>query len=365
VSVKIDKEKAEQILQTEWNNVQSSNQNQYVKQKITGKIREVLNASQLTYKYILFTNILAKAVNSDIHYRSMQSKSNLDGAYNARSLGHKVVVEWEKENGERLGGSNEPFLNQPARDPEFDLENAARSESAQKRLYNLLNTLEDEANTGNIDPLNVLRQSLHEFSQLESQTIDPVDPSDVPYHELKPVVKRFISTSGGGERLAAVTAGVYRTYYAQAGEGWKIDAEHANVPDKFSKSAGDVEVFRELRGREDELVRAVEVKDKPVERSDIQDSITKAKQAGLGEYLFVIGDGWQSETEKQNGLNEIKSTSVELIIIYPEELLSMLKFVGEAGRIEFTRVVGEYLNDMRATSANKDEWEDLVESLND
>lgn len=359
MSVNVDEEKAEQVLQTEWNNVQSSEETQYVDAHISRKIREVFNASQLTYKYILFTNILAKAVNPNIHYRSMQAGSDLSGAYNARSLGHKIVVEWEKENGERLGGSNEPFLNKPARDPEFALENAARSQSAQKRLYNLLETLEDRTNSGDIDPINVLRQALYEFLQLEPQTVDYEDPSDVPYRALEPLVKQYISTSGGGERLAAVTAGVYRTYYSQAGDGWEIDAEHANTADEFSKSAGDVEVFRE-----NTLIRAVEVKDKPTERSDIQHAITKARESELGEYLFVLGSGWQSQSEKQASLNDIENAPIELILIYPNELLSMLKFVGDAGRVEFTRVVGEYLNDMRATTTNKDDWKTLVDSLN-
>lgn len=358
MSVNVDDQKAEQVLQTEWNNVQSSEETQYVDAHIARKIREVFNASQLTYKYILFTNILAKAVNPNIHYRSMQAGSDLTGAYNARSLGHKVVVEWEKENGERLGGSNEPFLNKPARAPEFSLENAARSQSAQKRLYNLLESLEDKTNSGDVDPVNILRQALYEFLQLEPQTVDYEDPSDVPFRDLEPLVKQYISTSGGGERLAAVTAGVYRTYYSQAGDGWTIDAEHANTADKFSKSAGDVEVFRE-----NTLIRAAEVKDKPAERSDIQHAITKARESELGEYLFVLGAGWQSQNEKQAAINDIENAPIELILIYPDELLSMLKFVGDAGRVEFTRVVGEYLNDMRATSTNKDDWKALVESL--
>ena len=362
MSIQLDHDKAGQILQTEWNNVQNSEETQYIDRLIAQKIREVFNASQLTYKYILFTNILGKAINSEIHCRSMQVgedvDNHLEGAYNARSLGHKVVVGWEKENGERLGGSNEPFLNKPARYPEFALENPARSQSAQERLYNLLTRIENEVNDGNIDPKNILRQALYEFSQLEPQTVDYEDPSKVPYRRLEPVVRDYIAVSGGGERLAAVTAGVYRTYYSQAGDGWTIDADHANSPDKQSNSAGDVEI-----SRGDKRVRAVEVKDKPAERSDIQHAISKAQESSLGEYLFVLGSGWRSDDEKRAGMDEIENAPIELILIDPDELISMLKFVGDAGRVEFTRVVGEYLNDMRATGENKDDWKELVESL--
>lgn len=158
-SVSVDEDRADSLLRSEWNRVLNEDKDEYVDDDVVReKMNEVLNASQLTYKYILVTNVLAKAVNPDVHYRAMQANSELDGAYNARSLGHETVVNWEKENGERLGGSNEPFLNQPARDPEFSLENAARSESAQGRLYSLLERLQEKTESGEVDPVDALRQ---------------------------------------------------------------------------------------------------------------------------------------------------------------------------------------------------------------
>lgn len=262
----VDEDEAERLLEREWNRVRNDEDGEYLgAADVAQRIGDVLNGSQLTYKYILVTNVLAKAVNADIHYRAMQAQSELPGAYNARSLGHQVLVEWEKEHGERLGGSNEPFLNKPARYPSFSMDNAHRSESAHRRLYDLLTDLEEGTERGEIDPLDALRHTLYEISELEPRTVDFESPSGVPFRELRRLLPEYLTESGGGERLAAVTAGVTKAYYRTTeGDDWRVEAEHANVPDEFSSAAGDVEVFRD-----DELVRAIEVKDKPTDRSDI------------------------------------------------------------------------------------------------
>jgi hypothetical protein len=358
----VDTDKAEQVLNHEWERVRNDSEHGYLSDEtVVENIHEVVHGSQLTYKYILVTSVLAKAINPRVHYRAMQAQSNLSGAYNARSLGHQVLVEWEKAHGERLGGSNEPFLNKPARFPEFAMDNAHRSASAHRRLYELLDGLEEKTNAGEIKPRDVLRQTLDEISRLEPQTIDFESPSSVPFRELQARVEEYLNESGGGERLAAVTAGVMTAYYrATRGEKWTIEAEHANAPDEFSKAAGDVEVFRDGK-----LVRAIEVKDKPTERSDIQHAITKARENELGEYLYVAGAGFKTPAERQGSATEIEEAPLEIILIDPSELLSLLKFVGDAGRISFTESVGEFLNAMRASGENKGRWRELVEDFGD
>jgi hypothetical protein len=355
----VDNEKAERSLNEEWNRVISDEETEYVDDHmVRTKIKEVLNASQLTYKYILVTNVIAKAVNPDIHYRSMQAKADLEGAYNSRSLGHDVLVEWEKDHGERLGGSNEPFLNKPARYPEFEMSNAARSQSAQERLYNLLERLEDKTNAGEIDPVDVLRQTLYEISQLEPQTVDFESPSEAPFDVVASEIEEYINKSGGGERLAAVTAGAMKSYYSNAGgDGWEVQADHANVPDEFSEAAGDVEIFKD-----DELRKAFEVKDKPTERSDIQHIITRAQKNELGEYHYLVGAGFK-DGERDGAIEEVKNAPIEVILLFPEEIISLLKFISDAERVLFVEAVGEFLNDMRAEERNKEDFTALVERI--
>lgn len=88
----------------------------------------VLDNNHLTYKYILFTALLSKASDDSINPLCLQKRSSLSGAYDARSICHKVIVPFEIETLEKaLGGSNEPFLNKPARFPELSPSNAVRN----------------------------------------------------------------------------------------------------------------------------------------------------------------------------------------------------------------------------------------------
>lgn len=355
----INSDEASKILNREWKQVRSDDQSEYIDDNfIRTKIEEVLTDSNKTYRYILVNAVLSKATNPNIHYRALQAGSSLEGAYDARSVAHNVLVPWEKGHGERLGGSPEPFVNNPARHPEVDTSNRARSSQKQERLYNLLQRMEEEVQDGELDPTDVLRQTLQAISDLESKTVEFKSPSDAPYNVLARNIREYLKQSGNGERLPAVVAGIMQTYYEHAGEGdWQVDCEHANVSDEFSKAAGDVEIF--YNG---ELQKAMEVKDKPATRSSVQHAIEKGRRNELGEYLYVLGAGFEPG-EEDGARQEPEEAPIELIFITPHELVTTLKIVDDAERIFFLESVGGFLNDMRANQSNKNAFTEIVESI--
>src|SRR4051812_27742721 len=67
---------------------------------IVAHLETILTASDVTYKYVLVTGILAKCVNPSVHPRSIQMASTLQHSFDARSLCHDVVVTFEKEHGD-------------------------------------------------------------------------------------------------------------------------------------------------------------------------------------------------------------------------------------------------------------------------
>ena len=71
----------------------------------------------LTYRYIMFTALLAKATEPKIDILSLQAGDRSDGAYDARSLAKDVVFRFQKSMlGNILDGSNnDPLVNKPAR----------------------------------------------------------------------------------------------------------------------------------------------------------------------------------------------------------------------------------------------------------
>ena len=357
----VSSEEAAEILTQEWEHIQSDPRSDYISDPhIKENIDEILNDSNKTYRYILVNAALSKATNPNIHYRALQAGSSLDGAYDARSVGHEVLVPWEKANGERLGGSPEPFVNNPARHPEVNTENRARSSTKQKRLYNLLQRMEEQVENGELDPVDILRQTLQSVSELDSKTVDFESVSNAPYDVIALYINEYLKDSGNGERLPAVVAGIMQTYYNHASESdWKVDCEHANVSDEFSKAAGDVEIFYDGN-----LHKAMEVKDKPTTRSSVQHAIEKGRKNSLGEYLYVLGSGFKPG-EEGDARQEAEDAPIELIFVTPDELISTLKLVDDEDRVEFLNHVGQFLNDMRANQANKNAFTDLVDEIDE
>ena len=117
MSVNVDLGAAKAALDKAWAEVSSNSRPPAAMAQL---IEKVLRASDVTFKYILVTGYLAKCVSPSAHARAIQVGSKLTGAYDARSLCHKVVVGFEKSKGNLFGLSNEPFVSKPARHPEHD-----------------------------------------------------------------------------------------------------------------------------------------------------------------------------------------------------------------------------------------------------
>jgi len=306
---------------------------------------------------------LAKAVNPDIHTLALQDQSDLNGSFNSGGLATDVVTDWEKNNGERLGGSNEPRTNsvyyrQSKLNPDYDV----RNEELYQTLIGVLTELEEQSDAGELDPIDMLLQTLAVVSQLDPTTVSYSNPPDVSYIVLEEAVEDYLEQSGGGERLAAVTAGVLDAQYFMADRteiSMKVD--HVNVADENSSAAGDIEVFD--TDDEETLLRAAEVKDKPATKADIQHSISTARDHELDEYLFVTGQEFQSASERQRAMETVETAEIDLVVLSKADLLSGLKFCGRGGRTRFRESVGEFLNEMRAQESSKADWKATIESL--
>ena len=133
MAVKIDLKNARKVL------VETYKTCVHVSDEIGRHIDNILNGTHLTYKYILVTELLGKASDPFIDPLSLQAKDESDGAYDARSVCHKVLVPFERDYlPGALGNSNEPFLNKPARFERLTTENAVRKGKDMATLKSLI-----------------------------------------------------------------------------------------------------------------------------------------------------------------------------------------------------------------------------------
>ena len=95
------------------------------------KIIDCLKSSTKSYHYVLPTQLLSKTVEHSLDCRSLQVSYGKPGAFDARSIAHKVIVPFDKKNHNVLGGSAEPYVNNPLRCPSVTLDNEAKQKNSE------------------------------------------------------------------------------------------------------------------------------------------------------------------------------------------------------------------------------------------
>ena len=246
----------------------------------------VIDNTHLTFKYILFTALLAKASDGSINPLCLQKKSDLPGAYDARTICHKVIVPFEMRTLEKvLGGSNEPYLNKPARFPHLDKHNAVRRGNDQA----LLNALCDNLPTiqTSEDAYESLVYLLHKLIALRDERRQQAvftipDTADLPA-KLLLYIDTALARSYEGEVLTLLVAGVYHLLYQNTGA--VVEVHPVNQCGASGREVSDLDIY-DAAG---ELISSNELKDKDYAATDVRHAADKVLQAGGCKLLFIEG----------------------------------------------------------------------------
>ena len=205
-------------------------------------IKKIIFGGHKTYRYICFTALLAKVCDPSIHTRAIQSGSRLKGAYDARSLCHNVIVPFEKDVLEgRLGDSNEPYLNKPARCLSIEKENPVRRGTDRELLfclYDLLELLNKSSKELQKEAFEyafslVMQRPVRDSSEI---SLPEIQQSGL---EINAKLNSFLLKSYEGEAPVAVMWAMLKIIY---GEDAKIVVHPANEAGASSKEVGDIDI---------------------------------------------------------------------------------------------------------------------------
>lgn len=249
------------------------------------KVEMVLRASHKTYKYILVTGLLAKATNEKINPLALQAGANLEGAYDARSLCHKVIVPLERRLLKNvLGGSNEPFLNKPARFTSLSKDNAVRKGNDRTILFTLIDLFtdlsKDDANSLLIHALSVLKKNIDALEDLYSTPSFESKKLTSIYNFLT----TYLSQSFEGATLVITVATLEKLLFGQINGEYRVVAHKVNQSGASSKEIGDIDIYLSK-----EYLYSIEVKDKNFTNYDVQHAFDKMIQHGAVKGYFVFG----------------------------------------------------------------------------
>lgn len=259
-------------------------------------IERILRGSHKTYRYILVTALLAKATNENINILSLQKGDGTDGRYDARTLCHKVIVPFEtlKLPG-CLGGSNEPFLNKPARFEMLSTNNAVRSGKDRQTLNDVIKALSGIGNSKNA--FLYLRQALFVMCKISKEYVSKFSVADalIDVSEFSQLVLDYIykitENCLDGETCPLVVAQLEQMYL---GKDYKVRPHKVNESGASSKEVGDIDVF----SSSGELQYSIEVKDKTFSEQDVSHAVNKFRAAGLTNSMFIYGRNASFEEDK-------------------------------------------------------------------
>lgn len=249
-------------------------------------IESVILGTHKTYRYILLTGLLAKSTNSDVDALALQVSAGSTGAYDARSLCHSVIVPTERKLlDNRLGASNEPYLNKPARFPTLSTSNAVRRGNDTLMLeaaIEALSTLADaqQARTALMDCLYWIFERPAP-SILANLTGNVAENSN---SEFLLCAKDIVNQSMEGESCAIIAGVSFSLYGQQTKKQLNVKVHKVNQAGSSSKEISDVDVYEE-----ENLVFTAEIKDKAFTKDDVQHAVSKCQAAGFPSLIFITG----------------------------------------------------------------------------
>lgn len=355
-------EKAKNVLKKYWKNVQNDIEKKKLISFISNSydaqlIDDCINSKTKSYRYVLPSQVLAKLINSDLDCRSIQKAWKSNGSFDARSIAHEVIVPFDQSNYQVLGGSAEPYVNNPLRCAAVtnEFRDRQKNKSDWDKLTNILENIE---NINNNEIENYYKQillSIHK--RLSEIRINYPTPNRISFYDSIHIINEYLKEKSGGERLETIVTALFLTIGNKFKLFDDIQRGKVNAADISSGSLADIECIS--NGQKKLLV---EVKDRKLTLTHLESKIDKARIDKVKEILF-LSKGIEEESEKRVK-SKIRSEFVSGQNIYVIDFDSFLKNIlilfGEDGRTEFISNIGPELERVNAAIKHKRDWVSLL-----
>ncbi|MCI6763143.1 MAG: restriction endonuclease, SacI family [Lactobacillus johnsonii] len=293
-------------------------------------IKKIILGRHVTFRYIFITALASKQ-SLDINPLALQSKSLLPGAYDARSIAHKVIVPFEKKyltipGGKgALGGSNEPFLNKPARFKELSLNNPVRSGNDKNELKILIHLLtpitsEDAHEYLLFSLFLLLEKKKSEENKIENEK-EQVKRKTILPANFKEFLTSILSQNDAGQSLPLVIGTVFYAVLDQfdSTRELKVKIHKVNEAGASSLEVGDIDIYES-----DRLITTIEAKDKEFQSADVVHAAIKAVQGNLNHFYFIYHNTRKEICELQSIKRDCINMGCEVTIITIDQFIDFM-----------------------------------------
>ncbi|MBN1555251.1 MAG: restriction endonuclease, SacI family [Phycisphaerae bacterium] len=358
---------ARSVFQTYWKTVTESNEetaadiSSNLPKTILEGMAKSINSSTKSYRYVLPTQLLAVMVDSSLDCRTVQEGSTLPGSFDARSLCKNVIVPFDRDHHNVLGGSEDPYVNNPLRIPSIIAENRSRQKN--KKDYDLLCEVLAYAHEYPKFVPNLFTYVLKEIAIRLTRVsfVYPV-PNRVSLAQTTRVIQDFLAPRTGGMRLQVVSIALFRALGSILTVFQQVRSAHVNASDASTGRVADIECL-DASGN---IALSVEVKDQSLTLHHIQTKLPVIREKGIRELLFLVrGGADQERDEAVCDLLEREFITGQNVYVCEFNVFSKHAFLllGEQGRRHFLIFVGEALDEMKADMKDKMTWKSLLSQL--
>jgi hypothetical protein len=355
---------AQLLLLSAWNRLEQGSsiaESNTLPETILAAIERSINSRTKTYRYVLPTQLLAVMVNPSLDCRAIQEGCGLAGAFDARSLCHRVVVPFDRANHNVLGGSTEPYVNNPLRIPAI----LAKHRGPQKDkpgFKDLYTVLEHAHRTGSDVPALFQAVLAVIATRLTSTRITYPVPNRISLDDTTTLLARFLESRSGGVRLQVVAVALFKCIGETLHLYSTVRSASINAADASTGQIADIECLAE----DEHVVLAVEVKDRQLTLRHVEDKLPSVRERGIRELLFLIKGGilGADEDKVEALINQQFVTGQNVYVCEFDVLLKVcLVLFGETGRRRLLQQLGEELDTMRVDLAHREAWRDLLQGV--
>ncbi len=303
MQVQIDKILAENILKSCWEKDAPQNFDDVIYEKLSCCFKH----DHKTFRYILLNGILAKCTNPDANPLALQAGASIDGAFDARTLCHNVIVPFERKFMEnRLGGSNEPFLNKPARFKTLDRGNAVRKGDDKAILFLIIDIFESD--DFNQNPISFLEHLLCIIKSSKIKKIKFVGSDfdkNISSEFVRKTITELLKRPFEGTSLVFSVLLIMEINKISTDWNAVISSNHVNQSGSSQNEICDIDI-KNLHG---EFLFGIEVKDKSFTNMDVGHAISKVKASSASRLVIICRDF--SQYHGRTSLNSIISEQLK------------------------------------------------------
>lgn len=241
----------------------------------------------LTYRYIMFTALVAKAVNPSIDILSLQARDSSAGAYDPRSLAAAVVFPFQKNLlGNVLDGANpDPLVNKPARFERLRKENPVAGGTPKTALGLLCDDLIRITNKNDAEVcVDYIVSTLLEIKATREATQNSIELAiqERGVFDARLFLDKLLDQGFGGAALVIATSAIYKLIFDD--NSYIIKPHPVNQSGRSHRQFSDLDVYCN-----DTPFMGTELKDRPFTASDVEHAAETAFNAKAHSLLFVAG----------------------------------------------------------------------------